>query len=112
MALRLSLTLLAACAALVAPAAVSAQPGLLLGVDDDALKWAQKPAPLQQAIADLGLGTVRFTQTWQPGQSSLSTGDIQNLNHAVQNAHGLRIVLSVYGKAAAAPQDDTARRQY
>jgi hypothetical protein len=107
--------LLALCAVLVcalAPARAHAQPGLLLGVTDDAFKWAQRPAPLQQAMAQLGLGAVRLTQSWAPGQTRISAGDAAPLARGVANARGLRVVLSVYGTASAAPQTDQARAQY
>ena len=107
--------LLAFCAVLMcafSPAAARAQPGLLLGVTDDAFKWAQRPAPLQQAIAQLGLGAVRLTQSWAPGQTGISAADAAPLARGIANARGLRVVLSVYGSASAAPQTDQARAQY
>jgi hypothetical protein len=105
---------LAALALLVAalPVRASAQPGLLLGVTDDGLKWSDHPQGLQRALAQLGLGAIRYTQSWTPGQSRLSATDAATLARAVANARGLRIVLSVYGAASAAPQTDDARAQY
>jgi hypothetical protein len=107
--------LIAFCAVLAcasAPARAQAQPGLLLGVTDDAFKWAQRPAPLQQAMAQLGLGAVRLTQGWVPGQTRISTADAAPLARGIAHARGLRVVLSVYGAASSAPQSDQARAQY
>jgi hypothetical protein len=98
--------------AVVAPARALAQPGLLLGVTDDALKWSQHPQTLQSAIGDLGLGAVRYTQTWPAGATRLSAADAQTLARGLQNARGLRVVLSVYGSAGSAPQTDAQRSQY
>lgn len=106
----LALCAVLACAA--APGRAQAQPGLLLGVTDDAFKWAQRPAPLQQAMAQLGLGAVRLTQGWAPGETRISAADAAPLARGIANARGLRVVLSVYGAAAAAPQTDQARAQY
>src|SRR6476646_6085358 len=108
---RLACALLLALAAACAPSA-AAQPGLLLGVTDDGLRWSPHPAPHRDALHDLGLGAVRFTQTWRPGETRLSSADVANLDHAVAVARGLRVVLSVYGAADAAPQDDASRAQY
>lgn len=104
--------LVAALCAAVAPAHAVAQPGLLLGVTDDGLKWSQRPQALQSALSQLGLGAVRYTQTWAPGRLRLSAPDAQTLARGLQNAKGLRVVLSVYGPAGAAPQTDDERNQY
>src|SRR5262245_29853933 len=108
---RIVCALLLALAAVCAPSA-AAQPGLLLGVTDDGLRWTQRPAPLRDALHDLGLDAVRYTQTWRPGETRLSVADAGNLDHALAVARGLRIVLSVYGSADSAPQDDASRAQY
>ncbi|HZQ82922.1 MAG TPA: hypothetical protein VFB25_13180 [Gaiellaceae bacterium] len=78
----------------------------------DDLHYAQHPAVLQAAIADLGLDAVRYTQQWQAGETKLSSSEAAGLARGVANAKGLRIVLSVYGAAAAAPQTDTQRAAY
>jgi uncharacterized repeat protein (TIGR01451 family) len=99
--------------AVAAPQRALAQPGLLLGVTDDSLRWTQHQAPLQRALADLGVGAIRFTQQWRPGETRISPADGRGLAHAIAGARGLRIVLSVYGvKADDAPHDDRTRAQY
>jgi hypothetical protein len=91
----------------------AAQPGLLLGVTDDSLRWTQKQGTIQRALTDLGLGAIRFTQTWKPGETKITQADATSLGHAITGARGLRVVLSVYGAAATdAPQTDAARAQY
>jgi hypothetical protein len=98
--------------ALVLPAKALGQPGLLLGVTEDQLHWSTHPRALQNAVAQLGLGAIRYTQQWTPGRTRLSAGDATNLAQAIANARGLRVVLSVYGTAASAPQTDAQRAQY
>lgn len=92
----------------------SAQPGLLVGVDEDQFKWARNAEPLQSALMDLGLGAVRITQRWTPGQTKISAVDLGGLAHAVAvvKPTGARIVLSVYGAPADTPQDADSRAQY
>ena len=67
---------------------------------------------LQDAATQLGLGAVRYTQQWSPGQSRITANDASNLARGIANARGLRVVLSVYGAASSAPQTDGARGQY
>jgi uncharacterized repeat protein (TIGR01451 family) len=99
-------------AAAAAPCA-HAQPGLLLGVTDDSLRWTQRQAPLHHALADLGVGAIRFTQRWQRGETRISPADGRSLGHAIAGAGPLRIVLSVYGATAAdAPRDARSRSDY
>jgi hypothetical protein len=106
------LVLLAVAAA--AAARGQAQPGLLVGVDEDQFKWVRNGDPLQAAVADLGLGAVRITQRWTPGQTRISAVDLGGLLHAVApfKGTGVRVVLSVFGGPADAPQDAAARAQY
>jgi len=98
-------------ALLVAPVA-HAQPGLLVGVDDDLAKWLRSPrAPLSVERA-LGLRAVRFSVPWQQGESTLSASERTELSRAVTAAYGIRVVLSVTGPARDAPRDDASRDQY
>src|SRR3954451_21852580 len=103
---------LASLLALALPVKAWAQPGLLLGVTEDQLHWSAHPRMLQDAVTQLGLGAVRYTQQWTPGRTRLSAGDAANLAQGISNARGLRVVLSVYGPASAAPQTDAQRAQY
>ena len=86
-----------------------ADTGLLVGVDDDLAKWLRNPrAPLSVERA-LGLRAVRFSVAWQPGETSLDDPTRGELSRAIPAAYGMRVVLSVTGRGADAPQDDFAR---
>ena len=91
-----------------------AQPGLLVGVDEDEFKWVRNAEPLKSAVTDLGLGAVRITQHWTSGQAKISPVDLGALLHAVGpfKGTGVRIVLSVLGGPTDVPQDAAARGQY
>jgi hypothetical protein len=96
--------------ALLAGAAVArAGPNLFVGVTDDAVLWRGGAAVA--AANELGLTAIRVTQPWPAGQSELSPSDIARLDPAaaVAAAAGLRVVVTVFGKAVAAPQDDASR---
>jgi len=95
--------------AAAAPASAVAGRGLVVGVNDDAVKWR----PGISAVAnDLGLGYYRVTQGWQPGQTQPTATDTASLGAAVRNAGSQRIVLSVFGPASAAPTSLAARTVY
>jgi hypothetical protein len=92
--------------------AAAAQPGLLVGVTDDSLRWATDARAEQAALQRLGAGAVRLTERWAPGEARISAAEAASLAKGLANARGLRVVLSVYGAAQAAPQTDAARGQY
>jgi hypothetical protein len=93
-----------------APAAPAA-PGLIVGVTDDGFLWRGPSAV--SAAGELGLTAVRVTVPWTPGRSQLSDADSARLDAVLPAAAaGLRVVVTVFGKAAAAPQDDAARDAY
>src|SRR5438105_13241113 len=77
--LLLAAPLLAAAALALAPTA-PAGPGLLVGVDDDSLEWYTQTHALISVYRDLGVGAVRVTLSWQPGEWSPSRTDRQALN--------------------------------
>ena len=93
-----------------------AAPGLLVGMDDDTLKWADKPQS-NQTLAyarDLGIKAVRVTVPWHPGDTRLSVDDripVDQMILSTWAAH-FRVVLAVYGRAVDAPQTDDARDSY
>ncbi len=75
-----------------------AQPGLLVGVDEDQVKWVRNAEPLQSAVTDLGLGAVRITQRWTPGQAKISPVDLGGLLHAVAPFKGTGVrIEACYG---------------
>jgi hypothetical protein len=85
--------------------------GLLVGVDEDAVKWGQadNAAPLMRL---LGLGAVRVTVPWHPGLARVAPYDQQVLERAIVGMWGLRVVASVYGASFEAPRTEDARRDY
>lgn len=87
-----------------------AAPGLLVGATEDAFVWYPDRAA---AVAhELGLTAVRVSLAWTPGQSELTTADAAAVDDMVAAALGLRVVVTIYGKAAAAPRDDAGRNAY
>lgn len=99
---------------LAGPAA--AGPGLLVGVADDSLKWDASPQT-QAALSylhDLGVGAVRVTVPWAPGETRLPLDERGPVDHMILATwgHGLRVVLAVYGRPDDAPQTAAARDAY
>jgi hypothetical protein len=108
----------AACAAVACALTGTAWagPGLLVGVADDSLKWNAKPLA-QSALGytrDLGIRAVRVTVPWHEGETRLALSDRTPVDRMILATWGprLRIVLSVYGPAADAPQTDAERNDY
>jgi hypothetical protein len=96
--------------ALVRGSGAAAAPGLLVGVTDDAFLWNTNRAV---AVADdLGLGGFRVSVQWSPGQTTLDPETAAVLDRTVAESAGLRIVVSVFGKATNAPSDDASRAVY
>jgi hypothetical protein len=86
---------------------------LLVGVHDDAIKWTERPTPILGAARSLGLGAMRVTLVWRPGQRHLRGRDHDALRRIVAaRDHGIRIVLGVYGRAAHAPRTRAGREDY
>jgi hypothetical protein len=95
----------------LAPAAASGN-GMLVGVDDDSLKWADHPQQNVAVMRDVGLKSIRITVPWHAGESRVSKAEHRPLDRAIVPAYGLRVVLAVYGSAADAPQAAFDRSQY
>jgi hypothetical protein len=97
---------------------VAAQPAragsrLMVGVDDDRIKWTARPAPILGAVGALGLDAVRVTLAWRPGRRNLTGRDHVALRRSVAaERQGVRIVLAVYGRADDAPRGPRAREDY
>src|SRR5262245_38118042 len=103
----------AALAALALSGGASAGRGLIVGVDDDWLKWTSLPDRVGQSYVDLKLGAVRVTLQWQRGRFSLDTLSrlyLRRVTAALPPT--MRIVLSVYGPPRSAPRTLDARRAY
>ena len=97
----------------VGVSAAGAEPGLLVGVHDDRIKWTGRPKPILESVRSLGLSAMRVTLTWQPGRRNLSARTHHELRRTVAaHRHGVRIVLGVYGNADDAPATPRAREDY
>ena len=94
------------------PHAAGAAPGLLLGVDDDSLKWYGHTASLLSIYRTLGLGAVRVTLDWTPGESFPVGTERTELQRAAGAGHSIRVVLAVTGAATQAPLDEASRTEY
>jgi hypothetical protein len=99
-------------AVLSAPVA-HAGSGLLVGVSKDMMKWSPtRPALVRGHMAGLGMGAVRVTFRWSPGQSEPRGYTVLALRRAEETAAGRRLVLAVYSKARNAPLIARLRRRY
>jgi hypothetical protein len=98
-------------AAALAPRAAAA-PGLLLGVDDDSLKWYAHTGSLLSIYRDLGLGAVRVTLSWSPGESFPVGTDRTELQRAAGAGSSIRVVLAVRGPSSSPPLDAAGRASY
>ena len=98
-------------AAALAPAAAAA-PGLLVGVDDDSLKWYSHTGSLLSIYSDLGVGAVRVALDWAPGETFPTGAQRTELQRVAGAGRRIRVVLAVTGPASAAPQDAAARASY
>jgi hypothetical protein len=108
-----ALSLLLVIAALAWAAPASAGPTLLVGVDDDRIKWTTHAAPILGELEALGAGAIRVTLPWRPGWRHLGWREHTALRRAVAaHRRGLRVVLAVYGRARQAPRDARAREDY
>jgi hypothetical protein len=85
----------------------AAAPGLLLGVDDDSLKWYGHTQSLLSIYGTLGLGAVRVTVSY-PADAEART-ELQRIATASRR---IRVVLAVTGAASSPPLDDASRVAY
>jgi hypothetical protein len=94
-------------AAVILPARAAAGPGLLLGVDDDSLKWYSHTYSLVSIYRTLGIGAVRVTLDYPPDRSERT--ELQRIATA---GRSLRVVLAVTGSPTAPPLDQPSRDAY
>lgn len=104
---RLLLAAALAAAVVTLPARAAAQPGLLLGVDDDSLKWYSHTYSLVSIYRTLGIGAVRVTLDYPPDRSERT--ELQRIATA---GRSLRVVLAVTGSPTAPPLDQPSRDAY
>jgi hypothetical protein len=83
--------------------------GLLVGVNEDAVKW--RPG-ISSIGNDLDLGYYRVTQGWEPGRTQLSDSDTASIATALANAGSQKVLLNVFGSADSAPRNASARADY
>jgi hypothetical protein len=87
--------------------------GLLVGVDDDLIKWTARPQPILSSVRTLGIDAMRVTLTWRPGQRNLTGRDHVELRRAMAARRlGVRVVLAVYGRSFEAPRGPLERENY
>jgi len=98
--------------ALVLARPAAAAPGLVLGVDDDSLKWYVRTGSLLSIYSELGVGAVRVTLDWKPGETFPAGTDLTELQRVAGAARSVRVVLAVTGSADAAPLDDAGRASF
>src|SRR5262245_27854786 len=100
-------------AALVLAAPAWAGTGLIVGVDDDSLKWVPVPGEVVTAHRDVGLTAARVTLQWRPGLAKLDDESVTYVARAQAAARlGERIVLAVFGPAATPPTTPDARTEF
>ncbi len=98
-------------AIVLAPSAAASQ-GLLVGVDDDSLKWYGHTGSLVSIYSSLGVGAVRVTLDWVPGETFPTGTRRTELQRVAGAAQRMRVVLAVTGPATSAPLDDASRASY
>jgi hypothetical protein len=86
-------------------------PRLLVGVDDDTLKWTTKPLAVVAAQQRLGADAVRVWVPWY-GESRPGRTRLEELARAEQAATHTSVVLAVFGFADATPLTPAAQRRF
>jgi hypothetical protein len=98
---------------LVAAGCARAEPGLLVGVHDDQIKWRSEPKAILASVHSLGLDAMRVTLAWRSGRRNLTVRHHHEIRRVlVAHRRGVRIVLGVYGHAEDAPSTARAREDY
>ena len=95
------------------PPRAHAGSGLLVGVDDDTLKWSFPGWRFIDAYEGLQLSAIRVTLHWRRGEWSLDRLArlyVDRVTTARMN--GNRVVLSIYGRPRAAPATSDERDAY
>jgi hypothetical protein len=99
--------------ALACASSARAGTGLLVGIDDDTVKWLAKPNGIVGVNRDLGVDAVRITLDWKRGETRPTPLQQVYLHRiALTAALGQRIVLAVYGTPSQAPVTAAQREQY
>jgi hypothetical protein len=95
------------------PSPAGAAPGLVVGVDDDTLKWSWPGWRFIAAYEGLQLQAIRVTLHWRPGEVGLGRLErlyLERVTTALMR--GNRVVLSIFGKPRSAPATPEDRERY
>jgi hypothetical protein len=91
--------------------AAQAEPGLLVGVTEDGLKF-EPDAALDDA-RELGIGAFRITLRWRPGLAEPTAAQTEELDRATAGPSDVAVVLSVFGERAVyAPTTEGRQNEY
>ena len=108
---KLLVAAIVACLGVFAHAATASAGDFVVGVDEDALQWGNPELTTSVAEA-LGLQAIRISLPWTPGQTQLAPVDAAQLDRAVVASWGLRVVVTVSGRAEDAPTTEEARNEF
>ncbi|HET7567584.1 MAG TPA: hypothetical protein VFJ91_06305 [Gaiellaceae bacterium] len=86
-------------------------PPLIVGVDDDTLKWTGEPLAVVRRQQALGADAVRIWVPWNGGTRPNGTRKAE-LARAETAARRTRVVLAVFGPAARSPLTAPARERF
>jgi hypothetical protein len=89
----------------------SQTPHLLVGVDDDTLKWTANPLGVVRWQRRLGADAVRIWVPWN-GEASPRGARLDELARAEEAATSTTVVLAVFGFAASSPITSHAQRRF
>jgi hypothetical protein len=89
----------------------SAPARLLVGVDDDTLKWTANPLGVVRWQQSLGVQAVRVWVPWS-GEARPSGARLTELGRAEQAAQKTRVVLAVFGFARDTPTDARTQARF
>ncbi|MGE5272935.1 MAG: hypothetical protein ACM3QU_04065 [Verrucomicrobiota bacterium] len=95
----------------VAASPAAAAPSFFVGTDENALLSGNSQQVASVARA-LGLRSVRISLQWQPGQTQVPAATQLALTQLSLDSWGLRVVVSIEGRAQDAPRTVGARTQY
>ena len=82
-----------------------------MGVDEDGGKWGHA-GETRAFAADLGLEALRVTVPWRAGESQLTASERAILDKAMSATSGMRVVLSVFGRAEDSPRTKASRTAF
>jgi hypothetical protein len=88
-----------------------ARPHLIVGVDDDTLKWTANPLGVVRWQQALGVDAVRLWVPWY-GEAAPVGARIDELSRAEEAAQHTRVVLAVSGFARNTPTTPAARDRF